>query len=155
MRRRLSVTPRRGHSVTSLFSYLHSNLKVTPLEEDQVQVTVTLPSDHFQHFVKLLDSLSGFVQIVKRHTRQQRVNGETAADHQRQEAERNLARYHKRLVELFDQYTAQGLNRNAAIKQIGADLRAEKHPWSSPDLIRPSLTAAGRGGRSGRYRGQS
>jgi hypothetical protein len=141
--------------VTSLFSYLHSNLKVTPLDDDQVQVTVTLPSDHFQHFAKLLDSLTGFVQIVKRHTRQQRVNGDVAAEHQRQEAERNLARYYKHLVELFDHYTAQGLNRNAAIKQIGADLRAEKHPWSSPDLIRPSLVAAGRGGKSGRPLRQS
>jgi hypothetical protein len=50
--------------MTSLFSYLHSNIKIPPLDDDQVQVTVTLPAGHFLHFARLLDSLSGFLQIV-------------------------------------------------------------------------------------------
>jgi len=140
--------------MTSLFSYLHSNLKITPLEDDQVQVTVTLPSDHFLHFARLLDSLSGFVQIVNRHTKLSKYQKIAESLNDADQAEQTKQRYYNRIADLFDQYTSQGLTRNAAIKQISADLRKEKHPWSSPDLVRPSLVAAGRGGRSGRPRRQ-
>ncbi len=64
------------------------------------------------------------------------------------------AQYYSRLVATFDLYTSQGFDRKAAIKQISADLRRENHPWSSPDLVRPSLVAAGRGGRPSRPRRQ-
>jgi riboflavin synthase len=46
--------------------------------------------------------------------------------------------------------------RNEAIKQIADDLRTENHPWRAADLVRKTLVAAGRGGRSGRpSRGES
>ena len=102
--------------MTSPFPFLQRNIKVTPLEDDQVQVTVTLPSSHFLHFVRLLDALSGFVSVIN------------------------------------NRYTSRGLDRPAAIKQISADLRKAKHYWSSIDLVRFALNAAGRPGRQGRPR---
>jgi len=141
--------------MTSLFAYLHSNLKITPLDDDQVQVTVTLPSEHFLHFARLLDSLAGFVQIINRQNRVNKSKALAESLNLAEQAEQDKQRYYQRIVKAFDEYTAQGLNRYEAIKQIGADLRKEKHPWSSPDLIRPSLIAAGRGGRPGRPRKKS
>jgi len=140
--------------MTSLFQYLHDSLKVTPTNDDQLEVTVTLPTDHFLHYVRLLDSLTGFVHVINKHARLERLKDKEYAEYQAKEAERNLARYHERLAELFDHYTSQGLDRKATVKQISADLRKEKHPWSSPDLVRPSLVKAGRGGRPGRPRRQ-
>ena len=115
--------------MTSLFQYLQDSLHVTPVDGDKLEVTVTLPSDHFLHFLRILESLTGFVKIVQKHERLQRIKSAETLELQKQEAERQLAK------------------RNAAIKQICTDLRAKKHPWSSPDLIRPSLVKAGRGGR--------
>ena len=138
----------------SPLSYLSSSLKVRSLDDDLVEVTVTLPSDHVQHFAQLLDSLAGFVQVVKRKSRYQRYVEPINAAHAEQ-TKKARADYHSLIVGLFDQYTAQGLSRYEAIKRIGADLREQNHPWSSPDLIRPSLVEAGRGGPPGRPRRQS
>ncbi len=140
--------------MTSLFHYLRDSLHVTPVDGDKLEVTVTLPSDHFLHFLRILESLTGFAQILNRHARHQRIKADEELQRQKQDAEHQLARYNKRLVKLFDHYTAQGLDRNTAIKQIGADLRAERHPWSSPDLVRVGLASAGRSGTPGRPRRQ-
>ncbi len=137
--------------MTSLFSFLHNNLKVTPLDDGQVEVTVNLPSDLFLHYIRLFDSLTGFIQTVDRKARLTKTK---ATEDYQNETKRNLERYQERLVQAYDLHISNGLNRNAAIKQISTDLRSEKHPWSSPDLVRPSLIAAGRSGRIGRPRRQ-
>ncbi|MBN2793706.1 MAG: hypothetical protein JXQ81_14430 [Desulfuromonadales bacterium] len=127
--------------MTSLFYYLHDNLKITPLDNDHVQVTVDLPSDLFLDYIRILDSLTGFARTLRSKTRVKQIN-ETVPDPYAV-AERD--RYYQRIVALFDRYTEQGLKRTAAIHQISADLRKEKHPWGSVDLIRFSLVAAGVG----------
>ena len=137
--------------MTSLLSYLHDQLKVTPLDNDQVQVTVTLPSDLFRDYIRILDSLTGFARTLQNKSRLARSRS-IEDDFSLQEGFRLRDQYYARLVVLFDQYTAQGLNRSATIKQISSILRKEKHPWSSADLVRSSLIAAGRGGHPGRPR---
>ena len=139
---------------TSLESTLLDKLIVTPTDDDQVTITVTLPSDHLYHFINLLDSLIGFTRIVKRKERLARAKASSYNAETDRQAELSKKRYYDRIVKLFDLYTSQGLNRNSAIKQIGADLRKENHLWSSPDLARFSLAAAGRPGRVGRPRGK-
>ncbi|SEA48460.1 hypothetical protein SAMN05660420_02249 [Desulfuromusa kysingii] len=136
--------------MTSLFSYLHRSLKVTPLEDGQVQVTVNLHADDFIHFIRILDSLIGFVRLVKNKDRMARNIAAYESEESINERKQYKERYHSRIVELFDRYTHQGLDRTSAIKKISADLRKDKHPWSSPDLVRPSLVEVGRGGRPGR-----
>ena len=141
--------------MTSLFSYLHNSLKVTPLDNDQVQVTVTLPADSFLQYIRLLDSLTGFVKVANKHARLAKAKATFESEEAVAERKRYKDQYYSRLVESFDLYTSQGLDRKSAIKQIATDLRKENHPWCSPDQVRPSLVAAGRGGRSGRPRKQS
>ena len=50
--------------MSSLITSLHQSLKVTPSGNDQVTVTVTLPSDLLNDYVSLLESLSGFVNAI-------------------------------------------------------------------------------------------
>ena len=138
--------------MTSLLLHLHDSLKVTPLEDNQVQVTVTLQSDEFIHYVRLLDSLTGFLRVIKNKNRSAKTKAHYDSKEYAEETAKTKDQYYSRIVKLFDLYTSQGLNRSSAIKQIGADLRKEKHPWSSPDLVRFSLADAGRPGRVGRPR---
>lgn len=136
----------------SLSSLLQDNLKVTPAENDQVEVTVTLPADLLVDYVRLLDSLTGFFKVVNRKAKYAMVRSEASSQKYAEEAQQRIAEYRSRLVELFDNYSAQGLDRKSAIKQIAALLRSENHPWCCPDLVRSNLVAAGRRGRSGRPR---
>ena len=124
--------------MTSLFSYLHNSLKVTPLEDGQVQVIVVLPSDLFLDYIRILDSLTGFAKTLRRKSKL--LKPYVPDPHVISQRDK----YYQRIVTLYDSYTSQGTKRTAAIKQISADLRKENHPWSSPDLVRPSLVAAGR-----------
>ena len=141
--------------MTSLFTTLIKDLKVSPSDDGQIKVTVTLPSDLFLHYVRLLDSLAGFFQFANRKAKIAQLQSATSLEKRAIEAQRNIDQYHDRLVQAFDLYSFQGMDRKSAVKQIAADLRASKHPWCSPDLVRMSLVAAGRGGRPGRPRRQS
>ena len=134
--------------------FLQDNLEVTPLDSDQVQITVTIPADYLFQFSQLIDCLSGFVQVLQRQEKISRSKKAYDSEEFRKEAQENIQRYYQRIAKSFDNYTSQGLDRKNAIKQIAAELRAEGHPWSSPDLVRPSLIKAGRPGRVGRPRRQ-
>ncbi|MFK5925105.1 MAG: hypothetical protein QM483_00615 [Desulfuromusa sp.] len=138
--------------MTLLVNLLQDNLKVTPTEDDQITISVTLPSEYLHHYIQLLNSLTGFTQIIKRQARLAKAKDSSYNVEADRQSKLYKEQYHARIVKLFDQYTSQGLNRNSSIKKIGADLRKEKHPWSSPDLVRFSLGAAGRPGRPGRPR---
>ena len=141
--------------MTLLVNLLQDQLKVTPAEDDQIIISVTLPSEYLHHYIQLLDSLTGFTRIAKRQARLAKAKISSYNIEAERQAKHHKEQYYSRIVKLFDRYTSQGLNRNSAIKQIGADLRKENHPWSSPDLVRFSLGAAGRPGRIGRPRKQS
>ncbi len=141
--------------MTSLFTTLIKDLKVSPASDGQIKVTVTLPSDLFLHYARLLESLAGFFQFANRKAKIAQLQSASSLEARAKEAQQNIDLYHARLVKAFDLYSSQGLDRKSAVKQIAADLRAKKHPWCSPDLVRMSLVAAGRGGRPGRPRKQS
>ena len=141
--------------MTSLFSYLTDNLRVSPAENDHLEVTVTLPAEHFRHFLQLLNSLTGFANIVNKHERLTRIKAGELSEKRAAEAQRTLDKYYERLALLYDQYTSEGLSRTAAIKKICALLRSENHPWHSIDLVRPSLIKAGRPWKRGRARKKS
>jgi len=127
--------------MTSPFSFLQNSLKITPSDDGQVKVTVTLPQDLVFFYLRLLDSLTGMVKGVESKVRLSRC--QTVAD-QCHEGINQRDLYYKRIVRAYDLYQSQGLKRTAAIKQISADLRKENHPWREPDIIRSALVAAGR-----------
>ncbi len=138
----------------SPLSFLQDNLKVIPLDNDLVEVTVILPEDFLHQYTQLINSLYGFFQFVQKQNKLSKAIKSRESGAIALQAKKNITEYHQRLVKLYDQYIGQGLYRNNSIKQISADLRFEHHPWSSPDLVRPSLIEAGRAGRVGRPRGE-
>lgn len=140
--------------MTSFMPDLLTSLKVQSVD-DQVQVTITLPAELTTDFVQLLETLTRLAQSIKHKTRHQQRQQSESRRYQDQQAQQNKQRYYERLQDLFDQFTTQGDNRQTIVKKISAVLRNENHPWSSPDLVRPSLAAAGRPGRPGRPRRQS
>ena len=138
--------------MTSPFSYPENNLTVTPLDDQHVEVSITIQTDYLLDFIKLFDSLTHFVRLVKNKDRIERNKAKYNSKQHDEESRQHKEKYYFRRATLFDEYTDQGYDRKTTIKQISATLRKENHPWSSPDLVRPSLVAAGRGGRSGRPR---
>lgn len=144
-----------GQLMTSHLSFLHDSVKIKHLEGDQVEVTVVLPSELFLHFIRTLESLTGFAQYLEAQSKFHRLRHSEQSKAFDEAARIAKENYYKRIVSEFDRYSDQGLKRYDIIKRISATLRDEKHPWSSPDLVRPSLIAAGRGGRPGRPRKQS
>lgn len=139
----------------SSLRFLQDDLFITPLDDDRVRVTVVLPSEYVSQFVHLVDSLSGFVQVLSSKSNYERRQANQHNEALKEQAKHVKAEYHKLIAKLFDKYTAEGCNRTESIKRIGADLRAMNHPWRSPDLIRYSLPAAGRPGKPGRPRRKS
>jgi len=138
--------------MTSPFSYPENNLTVTPLDDQHVEVSITIQTDYLLDFIKLFDSLTHFVRLVKNKDRIERNRARYNSKDHEEESHQLKEQYYSRLVNLFDQYTDEGFDRKTTVKRISATLRKENHPWSSPDLVRPSLVAAGRGGRIGRPR---
>lgn len=136
----------------SSLRFLQDDLHVTPLNDDRVRVTVVLPSEYVSQFVHLVDSLTGFAQVLSTKSRHERRQTDQHHEALKEQANHVKAEYHKLIAKLFDKYTAEGFNRTESIKRIGADLRAMNHPWRSPDLIRYSLPAAGHPGKPGRPR---
>lgn len=133
---------------------LLDRLTVKPSQDGEFAITVVLPADLVREYCHLLESLAAFFYQVNRKciisTAQLRATSQ-AINHA---AELQASEYRARLVSSFDTYTAAGLDRKTAIKRIGADLRADNHPWRDIDLIRSELVAAGRGSRMGRPAGR-
>jgi hypothetical protein len=133
----------------SSLRFLHDDLSVTPVDDDRVRISLVLPSEYLFQFVHLVDSLSGFVQVLSSKSKYECRQTNQHNEALKEQAKHVKAEYHKLIAKLFDKYTADGCNRTESIKRIGAELRAKKHPWCSPDLIRFSLPFAGRPGRRG------
>ncbi len=127
--------------MTSLFSFLRHDLKVTPLDNNQVKVTLTLPAHLVFLFLRFLDSMTGIVQAVDSKARLHHCQ---SIDNSISEGIRTRDLYYQRIVTAYDHYQSQGMKRTAAINQISADLRKEDHKWNSVDLVRAALVAAGR-----------
>ena len=138
--------------MTSPFSYPENNLTVTPLDDQHVEVSITIQTDYLLDYIKLFDQLTHFVLIIKNKDRIARNRAKYNSKQHDEENQQVKEKYYSRLVKLFDQFTDEGYDRKTTIKRISATLRKENHPWSSPDLVRPSLVAAGRDGRIGRPR---
>ena len=116
----------------------------------QIEVTVTLPPEHLQDYVKLLQSLSGLLQYAKRQAHYQEIRSEALSQERAIEAQEQIQQYRADLVQRYDSYLDQGLGRKEAIKQISQDLKTENHPWYYVDQIRSNLIAGGRSGRARR-----
>jgi len=119
--------------------------EITPLDDDQVQVPLVLPSDLFHDIVKLLGIVTQLATTIRSKNRLHKYSW-LANDPAAQARLEYRDQFYLRIVVLYDRYQDQGLKRTAAIKQISMDLRQENHPWAADFLVRSSLVAAGRPG---------
>lgn len=126
-------------------------LSISPAEDDLVAVTVYLPPDLVHDYRRFLESVSTFFLNVERKASAEAVEARAV---KRQAIEyhgqQNLILYHERISKSFDDYTLAGLDRKAAVRRVAADLRADKHPWCCPELVKRELVKLGRGGQAGR-----
>lgn len=127
-------------------------LTVKPLGGDQVSVTVVLPASLVKSYRLFLEALAGFFHSADHQSSV--ALAQVRSEKRSQEAADHREAHRKRCVHLFEAYTSSGYNRKEAIKRVASVLRAENHPWCSPDLVRIALIEAGRGGRPGRPRRQ-
>lgn len=134
---------------------LAESIKVVSVNQDQVDITITLPVDYCDHFLSVIDAFSGFVGLLKNQVRFSQISQSVQRHSLDERAQKAHEKYYQRLRDLFDEFSAQGHDRSTIVKLIGAALRKENHPWSSPDLVRSCLTPAGRAGRPGRPRRSS
>ena len=132
--------------------FLRDRLEVRSLDDGQVAVTVVLPSDLVRDYCRFLDALTSFFHTVQNKTTVAQAQAKAAAAVLDQKADEALTAFRSRVAAAFDRHTAQGLTRKEAVKAIAAELRAEDHPWRSPELVRATLVEAGRGSRGGRPR---
>ena len=136
--------------MTPSADFLKDSLTVTPAKDGRVAVTVLLPPELVRDYCRFLESLTSFFHTVNRKSHYASAQDRAADLSPVQSAA--VAAYAARVVSAYDRYTSEGLTRKEAIRRIAADLRAVKHPWCSPDLVRSQLVASGRAGRSGRPR---
>ena len=132
--------------MTSPLSHLSDNLKVTPLDDNQVEVTLTLPDDLVQDYLNVSDSLTGLATTFRSKTRLARYK-DKVDDILQQERCRFRDAFYERVVSLCDGHLDHGYKRSAAIKLISKELCKEKHIWSSVELVRSALVAGGRPGQ--------
>lgn len=89
--------------MTSLFSYLHRSLKVTPTDnKEELQVTVTLPSDLVIHYVRVLDSLTGFVRTINSKSKLAILKDSDFEKHLQEQGRIAKENYYKRIVAEYD-----------------------------------------------------
>jgi len=134
---------------------LTDSLKVIYHDQNHVEIRITLPADCCDHFLAAIEAFTGFATILRNQVRFSQIKKSSQRATVDHHAEENKRVYYQRIVKEFDRLTSQGHSRYQSIKLISAGLRKENHPWSSPDLVRPSLAAAGRPGQPGRPRRQS
>jgi hypothetical protein len=131
---------------------LLDSLKVEPLPDDLVAVTVQLPTSLVKDYCQFLEALAGFFHTAHRKSELAHLQQRSADQELDDLAQSNIAAYQQRVAALFDRYTAEGLNRKQAIIRISGDLRAEHHPWHYVEQIQATLVESGRPGRRGRPR---
>lgn len=135
--------------------FITDNLKVEPVDDGRVAVTVTLPPELVTDYCRFLETLSSFFRVVNRKALFASLDTRTSSEEFSAEAERAISDYRSRIVAYFDSYIESGLNRKDSVKRVAADLRAESHPWCAVHVVQSELVAAGRGGKPGRPPGRS
>ncbi|MGE4579411.1 MAG: hypothetical protein AB7F21_07715 [Desulfuromonadales bacterium] len=117
---------------------------VSKAQNGLVVVSVALPEGMTRAYMTLLESLTGFVRVIDNKAqgsfREVRVQSPSAIS----EAKRLQEAFTADICHRFDVLIGAGVPRNDAIKCVNDALKAEKHPWAGYDLVRSTLSAAGK-----------
>jgi hypothetical protein len=116
---------------------------------DSVRVSVIIPErlvNDFSILLKTMLRVSGSYPLDFKSVPSSRLlaSSSDSPDLQSSLCLKAKSDFYARIVPLYDFYISQGFSRTSSIKRISQELSAEKHPWSSIDLVRISLVEAGR-----------
>jgi hypothetical protein len=118
--------------------------QVSEMREGFVCVSIVLPAAMTRAFVHLMGSLHSLVRIIDWKARH-RVSEVRATDSAELEQQRRSAENFKSACcRLFDEFTAQGMDRKKAISATNKALKADGNPWASYHLVEDVLRSAGR-----------
>lgn len=135
-------------NLNSAFNPLHRdcllNYHVTAVNSGQVCMSVVMPSEMLRSFSMLLESMGGFFRVVNGKAR---ASSATVKAHDLDtitERDRLIEAFKTEVCTLFDNHVSQGHAPKEAIKLTNADMKAQKSPWASHDIIKSTLRAMGR-----------
>ena len=116
--------------MTSPFSYPENNLTVTPLDDQHVEVSITIQTDFLLDYIKLFDQLTHFVRLVKNKDRIERNRAKYNSKKHDEEAQQVKDKYYSRIADLFDTFTDEGYDRTTSIK-----MKYKAEPLDDPASI--------------------
>ena len=120
------------------------DLQVSPARDGYVCVSVALPEGMTRAFVALLDSLHGLVRIVDGKSRAAFAGSRALDLSLIEERRQQRDSYTSRVCSLFDQLREQGQSMNEAVKAVNRQMKSERHPWATFDLVKEELRRNGR-----------
>ena len=132
----------RGFDPLHRDSFLDVN--VTAAKDGYVLLSVAIPETLLRGFVIFLDSMHGLMRCAD----QQALKALRAAaplDLQAvEQAERRGAEFRDGICSRFDTLSRQGVSAAEAVKMINAELKAKGHPWAGHEVVRSTLSKAGK-----------
>jgi len=139
------------HDVNASFNPLLPNAfecHAAEVHNGQTLLTVAIPTGMTRFFVALLESMTGcfrLMSIKERHAEtSERVRLQAIDPHAIEQRERRKAEFIDLVCKNFDAFTAQGQDKNQAIKNTLAALKAVFHPWASYEQVKACLSSQGR-----------
>lgn len=128
------------------------DFRVSEVRDGLVCLSVVLPAALTRAFVALLDSLQGLARSIDQKTRFRVIEAKVDNPAARKERQDARQAFEQRVCELFDGFTAGGMDRKEAIKATNAELKKQGNPWAVYELVRDALRGAGRLRKSKRTR---
>ena len=120
------------------------DVRVNSMRDGNVCLSVILPETMTRGFVAFLESMLGLMKTADRQA-QTAVRQSRPVDLGELERTKQLkADFTDLICTTFDELRGQGLEKNEAIKQTNALLKAKKHPWANHETVRSILSTQGR-----------
>jgi hypothetical protein len=136
--------------LNSTFNPLHPDcavdFHVSGAKDGYVFLSIALPEGMTRAFVTLLESLVGLVRVIDVKSRAAIAQKKAAMvdPAELKKREDRQAAFRKRVCSLFDDFIAEGLEVNDAVKRTNQALKAKNHPWATYEMVKSTLRASGR-----------
>lgn len=138
------------YDVNSTFNPLHPecslNYHVEGLSSDKVVLSVSLQQDELHTFVQLLDTLHGLFRLFDNKAKARIAEKKLQDVDLLQVRQREIVQeqFNREVLGLFDQYTADGMTPQDAVKAVNRTMKEQGHPWAIHSLILGVVRSAGR-----------
>jgi hypothetical protein len=134
--------------INRTFNPLHHDcaldFHVTGSNAGYVCLSVALPEGMTRAFVTLLESLYGFMRVVDIKSRSAVAQAKVVEPGAREKRDRLQADFEQEVCTVFDGFILQGIEKKEAVKLTNSALKAKGSPWSTYEVVKTTLSAAGR-----------